>query len=285
MHQKECAALPKQPTPRKGTETRLCVPVFAPDRNNPHPARGRKLPDPGSRIFCHRNNPHPARGRKPCTLPLCSFAARNNPHPARGRKPAAALPARPDIETTHTPQGDGNLHPAGKPINHSKQPTPRKGTETPRRYGTGCKSARKQPTPRKGTETTFSRPLDCPFQETTHTPQGDGNSRGMILTVPISETTHTPQGDGNSLLFQNVWIVTETTPTPQGDGNISSSKLSSHSTRNNPHPARGRKPVRAFRLSKFKETTHTPQGDGNTEQQQNQRFVAETTHTPQGGGN
>ena len=40
-----------------------------------------------------------------------------------------------------------------------KQPTPRKGTETPRRYGTGCKSARKQPTPRKGTETLSVRVL------------------------------------------------------------------------------------------------------------------------------
>ena len=99
----------KQPTPRKGTETggTPCS-ASSPARNDPHPARGRKL-------SC-RPYPH--------------FLSGNDPHPARGRKPRAIRISSISEETTHTPQGDGNLHPVGKPINHSKQPTPRKGTET-----------------------------------------------------------------------------------------------------------------------------------------------------------
>ena len=154
MHQKECAALPKQPTPRKGTETPDQILVSGVDletthtpqgdgnlfriinvtsirRNNPHPARGRKPMTSTSSAFRaetthtpqgdgnpdrlnwwipgRRNNPHPARGRK---LRLCCSGAivdRNNPHPARGRKLFA-------LNMCHQ--------------NSTKQPTPRKGTET-----------------------------------------------------------------------------------------------------------------------------------------------------------
>ena len=42
----------------------------------------------------------------------------------------------------------------------------------------------------------------CSFAETTHTPQGDGNSACTIsLSVIRYETTHTPKGDGN------LWLV------------------------------------------------------------------------------
>ena len=99
-------------------------------RNNPHPARGRKLPRPEPKDSQDGNNPHPARGRKLSCRPYPHFLSGNDPHPARGRKPRAIRISSISEETTHTPQGDGNLHPVGKPINHSKQPTPRKGTET-----------------------------------------------------------------------------------------------------------------------------------------------------------
>ena len=122
-------------------------------RNNPHPARGRKpLPAEFTVQEDRRNNPHPARGRKLSCRPYPHFLSGNDPHPARGRKPRAIRISSISEETTHTPQGDGNLHPVGKPINHSKQPTPRKGTETASRPRTAPYSL-KQPTPRKGTET------------------------------------------------------------------------------------------------------------------------------------
>ena len=56
-------------------------------------------------------------------------------------------------ETTHTPQGDGNIEHFVLALHHNqKQPTPRKGTETPHVVDLGVLVA-----------------------ETTHTPQGDGN--------------------------------------------------------------------------------------------------------------
>ena len=59
----------------------------------------------------HRNNPHPAMGRKLQGLAICEkLCHRNNPHPARGRKPLIARGGGSALtETTHTPQGDGNL--------------------------------------------------------------------------------------------------------------------------------------------------------------------------------
>ena len=102
----------KQPTPRKGTET-FCIFVIgiADSRNNPHPARGRKH-NYSPFFICYRgNNPHPARGRKLQGLAICEkLCHRNNPHPARGRKPLIARGGGSALtETTHTPQGDGNL--------------------------------------------------------------------------------------------------------------------------------------------------------------------------------
>ena len=55
-----------------------------------------------------------------------------------------------------------------------KQPTPRKGTETPTSCGLYV-GYTKQPTPRKGTETLPLASMQFKACETTHTPQGDGN--------------------------------------------------------------------------------------------------------------
>ena len=82
----------------------------------------------------------------------------------------------------------------------------------------------------------------CSFAETTHTPQGDGNLVFTSLRPPSRETTHTPQGDGNQKTNARSFAI----------------------TRNNPHPARGRKRQRAAHCDPHVETTHTPQGDGNT---------------------
>ena len=56
--------------------------------------------------------------------------------------------------------------------------------------------------------------------------------------------------------------------------------------RNNPHPARGRKQCpRKYSIFRLWETTHTPQGDGNALLFTCFPVSQETTHTPQGDGN
>ena len=56
------------------------------------------------------------------------------------------------------------------------------------------------------------------------------------------ETIYTPQGDGNHGVHPaGLLAIGETTHTPLGDGNASRSVLYTRFTRNNPHPARGRK--------------------------------------------
>ena len=78
------------------------------------------------------------------------------------------------METTHTPQGDGNISPilryCGLPeTTHTPQ-----GDGNPR-YMNPCCVFLKQPTPRKGTETHKIPSPGTRDEETTHTPQGDGN--------------------------------------------------------------------------------------------------------------
>ena len=102
-------------------------------------------------------------------------------------------------------------------------------------------------------------------------------------------------------------VFSETTHTPQGDGNRLAPLMGLYKLRNNPHPARGRKPPPGREAHQPLETTHTPQGDGNWCFSVNRRYSAkqptprkgtettfsrpldcpfqETTHTPQGDGN
>ena len=101
----------KQPTPRKGTETKFCTCFHSScRRNNLHPARGRKPHRPVTVLVpCVRNNLHPARGRKLMVIDQTWNAIhRNNLHPARGRKQHMITDKAIVIwETTYTPQGDG----------------------------------------------------------------------------------------------------------------------------------------------------------------------------------
>ena len=102
----------------------------------------------------------------------------------------------------------------------------------------------------------------------------------------FAETTHTPQGDGNPLALRFACSSVETTHTPQGDGNLSRGHSAPAQGRNNPHPARGRKPSSIrFGRQPARETTHTPQGDGNAAFKLSVSNSTETTHTPQGDGN
>lgn len=58
------------------------------------------------------------------------------------------------------------------------------------------------------------------YLETTHTPQGDGNTSFLSISARCAETTHTPLGDGNVLFDGAGPLWCETTHTPQGGGNI-----------------------------------------------------------------
>ena len=172
--------LSKQPTPRKGTETFSMFSSFLMlAGNNPHPARGRKLNTSGSCELDCRNNPHPARGRKPGNEILALVVFGNNPHPARGRKPHFVTPCTAlCAETTHTPQGDGNSNGIASPISlHMKQPTPRKGTETPS-CAKAPQNSPKQPTPRKGTENHLCSHCRNCWRNHSHPRQGTTDKKG-----------------------------------------------------------------------------------------------------------
>ena len=122
-------------------------------RNNPHPARGRKLLPDRVTLVVLGNNLHPARGRKLSHLPSCSIRRLKQPTPRKGTETVVLISSIVFAsETTHTPQGDGNIFP------HHIHAV-----------------AEKQPTPRKGTETLVVCVLVVSVLETTHTPQGDGN--------------------------------------------------------------------------------------------------------------
>ena len=192
----------KQPTPRKGTETLdTGRPRIAYRRNNPHPARGRKLEDDNvadNRIETTHtpqgdgnklntpiiqsdigNNPHPARGRKRTVDAELTDKLGNNPHPARGRKRGREHPRSTGSERN-------NPHPA-------------RGRKLCIECVAHAEQRRNNPHPARGRKP--SETLECfAIAETTHTPQGDGNFRINLNPGKIqSETTHTPQGDGNAL--------------------------------------------------------------------------------------
>ena len=167
----------------------------------------------------------------------------------------------PISETTHTPQGDGNLFDVHAFLRTRKQPTPRKGTETAycsRMFGLSLK----QPPPRKGTET--FRPANCrrTQPETTHTPQGDGNPSGRF-GFQNSKKQPTPRKGTETQNSNKISVLLRKQPTPRKGAETSRAAEPSRYPGNNPHPARGRKPLIARGGgSALTETTHTPQGDG-----------------------
>ena len=146
------------------------------------------------------------------------------------------------IETTHTPQGDGNIG------EECRVGVPEETTHTPQGDGNFCAKSCHSPStpgnnphPARGRKPAMYTVITPPPRETTHTPQGDGNANKEIKHIEQLETTHTPQGDGN--YFINCFIASV--------------------VRNNPHPARGRKQLLEGLRYTLRETTHTPQGDGN----------------------
>ena len=169
------------------------------------------------------------------------------------------------LETTHTPQGDGNFHSQNRISAECSRnnPHPARGRKPVINRSVRDK-IRKQPTPRKGTETPYSPVSLQRSCETTHTPQGDGN-RSYASTSPLLSRNNPHPARGRKLpLLVGVEVA----------------------LRNNPRPARGRKPLIARGGgSALTETTHTPQGDGNAEALLHHQADIETTHTPQGDGN
>ena len=214
--------------------------------NNPHPARGRKAhPDSSCASAVWRNNPHPARGRKRCRYSslwnllgkqptprkgtetrssagwIASRMIGNNPHPARGRKhQLLALDLHPVcLETTHTPQGDGNQVASTQQFLLAtwKQPAPRKGTETFRRSCSACpRRGRNNPHPARGRKLADLQLAGRDDLKHLH-PQGDGNAMTMSFHSISLEPIYTPQGDGNTPFMYLSKYVTETLHTPQGD--------------------------------------------------------------------
>ena len=176
------------------------------------------------------------------------------------------------LETTHTPQGDGNIFPMVCGLyRYGNNPHPARGRKPPRPSRSHA-SERNNPHPARGRKRYGGNGMISP-SETTHTPQGDGNSpipprridlwrnnphpaRGRKRTaLPPAprryETTHTPQGDGNVLSHQ-IRVDKMKQPTPRkGTETFCIFVIGIADSRNNPHPARGRKPAPSysFRLS------------------------------------
>ena len=181
--------MPKQPTPRKGTETRHRSDTKASScRNNLHPARGRKLGLYSiASCFGVKKQPTPRKGTETQVHTIDSVeiletiytpqgdgnpakpsrllrGSRNNLHPARGRKSEAVLDIvaanekKPPREGTETPLCQDALR-YGK----RKQPTPREGTETRYRGRPRCRSSGNNPHPARGRKFTSHFPSYFPF--------------------------------------------------------------------------------------------------------------------------
>ena len=163
----------KQPTPRKGTETPL-------------------LP---ARCFSLAKQPTPRKGTETWSIIHCRTFDIKQPTPRKGTETPDLLPvAHLHVETTHTPQGDGNYQQRRRAQQTGKQPTPRKGTETRARRRQTLRWT-KQPTPRKGTETLHRTCSACAAAETTHTPQGDGKPFVFTLQKLLEKPFTSPTGD------------------------------------------------------------------------------------------
>ena len=175
------------------------------------------------------NNPHPARGRKRCHLHILTSFQRNNPHPARGRKHHSNT-------TSRAPCYRNNPHPArGRKPSH---------------FALQTLHPRNNPHPARGRKLFIAQLQPLIVEETTHTPQGDGNPLSALPYLYLAqETTHTPQGDGNPRKMLPSHQPIETTHTPQGDGNTSVDLYFRYCWGNNPHPARGRKRLSQWSVS------------------------------------
>ena len=101
--------------------------------------------------------------------------------------------------------------------NAVKQSTPRKGTETPRRwsaeYGTGNNLHLA-----RGRKQSIDEIFGGNLHETTYTPQGDGNPFHPFRAIRLPLKQPTPRkGTETSFLRHECIRSPETTYTPQGD--------------------------------------------------------------------
>ena len=144
------------------------------------------------------------------------------------------------IETTHTPQGDGNRpyplprcthrgnnpHPArGRKrtslaivaLFFGNNPHPARGRKRGREHPRSTGSERNNPHPARGRK--LEKSIACHYisSETTHTPQGDGNRLSIPVTRHLQETTHTPQGDGKPFVFTLQKLLEKPFTSPTGD--------------------------------------------------------------------
>ena len=120
-----------------------------------------------------------------------------------------------------------------------KQPTPRKGTETLLPPALPAAASRKQPTPRKGTETKRQQKPSAVTEETTHTPQGDGNALSTIQS---------PQSYRNN-------------PHPARGRKLADLQLAGRDDLKHLHPARGRKhPLYVLVEIRHRNTSHPARG-------------------------
>ena len=188
-------------------------------------------------------------------------------------------------ETTHTPQGDGNSQspPSGASACRNN-PHPARGRKR-RRSRSVLLPTGNNPHPARGRKLLKNPLLLCKISGNNPHPARGRKQPGRHDFGNKRETTHTPQGDGNSSTMTLYWVGAETTHTPQGDGNL----FDVHAflrTRKQPTPRKGTETDRPRdRCCRVPETTHTPQGDGNSLLFQNVWIVTETTPTPQGDGN
>ena len=146
----------KQLTPRKGTETYVHPEqLLTANRNNLHPARGRK-PARRPESYClpwETTYTPQGDGNIKTILKFVHFF-RNNLHPERGRKllrQRAALTVQ--EETAYTPKGDGSFGPNSHHLILDETTYTPKGDGNVTRSSFCSMPCPKQLTPHKGTET------------------------------------------------------------------------------------------------------------------------------------
>ena len=244
--QKESTTLPKQSTPRKGTETGRFCPrsfprsetIYTPQGdgnpgsgwagpscwgNNLHPARGRKL------LCCHdrcarpRKQSTPRKGTETDSVLSCaSMGMRNNLHPARGRKRFPVTRSWKLLETIYTPQGDGN--------------------ELPCPYGNNC--MRNNLHPARGRKPPCTDQEFFSAYETIYTPQGDGNVFSPIMIFSHHLKQSTPRKGTETHSAYNPHCISQKQSTPRKGTETQAMFVILTFSGNNLHPARGRKPLR-----------------------------------------
>ena len=174
------ASVPKQSTPRQGTE------MFF--HNIVPPKKG--------------NNQRPVRGRKWEWMSASSLMALKQSTPRQGTEMGVDVCLiSHGIETINAPSGDGNMR--GISFRHCtmKKLLPRQGTET----SSHCRILNtKQSTPRQGTRNHCNTVLLQQFYfETIHTPLGDGKDIPAIAFGMFMKHNQRPdRGQKRAVIFE-----------------------------------------------------------------------------------